>query len=104
MMFKLGQKLRKGFAGIDNVFNNNHLPVIKVCIQANCCYYLTRGFYAFIRGQFDKTYFSFNGKMPEEVRSKNKRPVKYGNEQRSLSHIITADFCSNSCYLFLNFL
>ena len=40
MMFKLWQKLCKCFTGINNVFDDDNLPSIKIHIQSYGCYHL----------------------------------------------------------------
>ena len=95
-MFKLWQKLVKGFACINNIFYNDNFPVIKIHIKANSCYHFTRRFHAFIRCQFYKTYFSFKSNIFKKICSKNESSIKYGDKQRLFSLIIPVNFCSYS--------
>ena len=75
-MFKLGSKVRHGFSGINDVFNNNNITPNKVYIKSYSSDHLATGFGSFIRSQFNETNFRFNSYLFKKIGCKHESPIE----------------------------
>ena len=77
--------------GLDNVFDDDNIPAVKVFADTYHFVDAPSGHCALIRSELDETYLAVEAYLFHQVTRKHERTVEHGKEQRMFARIVAVD-------------